>query len=135
MADQYSLRFEKGATIQSGFVGGRGEHHATVALLFSDGERDAEVALLDEYDRRPFYDAWEYSTVHEAKLFAIAATETLCIQVGWHDDAEWNTGGPVTRHRYFISDDGGTTWSKGQRTVPYILDDHTLLAHVLRDAA
>ena len=95
---------------------GRGEVNNRCALVFSVGETRVDVAEFEEYDKRPFYDAWELQEVKDASLYAPGPESELIIRVRIEIDMEWGTGGPMIDGKYFQSQDRGATWKK----IPYI---------------
>jgi hypothetical protein len=105
------LRFFPVQTGGHGFDG-RGESHRTLELHFLHAERWTLVTSLEEFDRRPFYDGWEYQEVKSAKLFRLPEDLGLAIVVRIHSDAEWSVGEPTISIHVFRSETG-SEWQRG----------------------
>ncbi len=99
------LSFASGPSVGA-FTGGRGEVDGTLQLYYHHEGQWVAVAALEEYDRRPFYDAWECCEVQSARLLELPGDAGLAIVVCSHSDAEWNVGGPMQSLAVYRSENG-----------------------------
>ena len=93
----------------SSFVGSRGEAHGTTAVIYQQGNQQSAVTQIHEYDKRPFYDAWEYSSIKQVKLFQ--HHQALWVWLKIEEDAEW-INGPLFSYQHYKSDDQGKSWQQ-----------------------
>ena len=94
----------------SSFVGARGEEHSTMAVVFQHGDQRTVVTQINEYDKRPFYDAWENREIKQVQLFQ--TDQVLWVLITIEEDAEW-IGGPLTAYHLSQSTDQGLSWTDG----------------------
>lgn len=100
-----NLRFASGRSVGS-FTGGRGEVAGALHLLYHHDGEWINVVVLQEFDRRPFYDAWESQEVESAQLLELPDDAGLAIVVRSLSDAEWNVGGPAVSIATYRSQTG-----------------------------
>ena len=91
------------------FVSGRGEAYSTKSVIYHQRDQQSVVMQVDEYNKRPFYDAWEYRGIKQVQLFQ--TDQILWVVVKIEEDVEWGIGSTAT-HEYRKSLDFGKTWQE-----------------------